>query len=188
MKKNKMMRIASVLLVAVLLSTCAISGTFAKYTSSTTATSTATVAKWDVKLENKAFSDTITFNFAETWKDTRTSQDEVLNVTQNMLAPGTSGSFSLDVTNSSDVNAKFNMSFDFTSLAGIPLTFTYTVGGDAYTPGNFVAIGKGETKTVTVNWVWAFEGNDTTDTAAGEAAVTNSTLDVGATVIVEQVD
>ena len=33
MKKNTMMRIASVLLVAVLLSTCAISGTFAKYTS-----------------------------------------------------------------------------------------------------------------------------------------------------------
>ncbi len=46
MKKNKMMRLASVLLVAVLLSTCAISGTFAKYVSSDTATDNARVAYW----------------------------------------------------------------------------------------------------------------------------------------------
>ena len=44
MKTNKMMRIASVLLVAVLLTTCVISGTFAKYTTTVSATSTANVA------------------------------------------------------------------------------------------------------------------------------------------------
>lgn len=48
--KNKMMRIASVLLVAVLLSTCAISGTFAKYVTSTSAEDTARVAKFGVQL------------------------------------------------------------------------------------------------------------------------------------------
>ena len=48
MKRNKMMRIASVLLVAVLLSTCVISGTFAKYTTSNSATDSARVAKWGV--------------------------------------------------------------------------------------------------------------------------------------------
>lgn len=48
MKKNKMMRIASFLLVAVLMSTCAISGTFAKYVTSDTASDTARVAKWGV--------------------------------------------------------------------------------------------------------------------------------------------
>lgn len=46
MKKNTMMRIASVLLVAVLLSTSVISGTFAKYTSSVTSNDSARVAKW----------------------------------------------------------------------------------------------------------------------------------------------
>lgn len=48
MKKNKMMRIASILLVAVLISTCAISGTFAKYVTKAEATDTARVAKWGV--------------------------------------------------------------------------------------------------------------------------------------------
>ena len=46
MKKNKMMRIASVLLVAVLLSTCAISGTFAKYVTTDSGSDSARVAKF----------------------------------------------------------------------------------------------------------------------------------------------
>lgn len=50
MKKNKMMRIASVLLVAVLISTCAISGTFAKYVTRVEGEDTARVAKWGILL------------------------------------------------------------------------------------------------------------------------------------------
>lgn len=48
MKKNKIMRIASVLLVAVILTTCAISGTFAKYVTSGSGSDTARVAKFGV--------------------------------------------------------------------------------------------------------------------------------------------
>ena len=48
MKKNFMMRAASVLLVAVMLTTCAISGTFAKYTTGADADSSARVAKFGV--------------------------------------------------------------------------------------------------------------------------------------------
>ncbi len=46
MKKNRMMRFASLVLVLTLLSTCAISGTFAKYTSTDSATDNARVAYW----------------------------------------------------------------------------------------------------------------------------------------------
>ncbi len=46
MKKNNMMRLASVLLVLVLLTTCAISGTFAKYVSTSTSNDAARVAYW----------------------------------------------------------------------------------------------------------------------------------------------
>jgi len=46
MRKNKMMRAASGLLVATLLTTSVISGTFAKYTTSTTGTDSARVAYW----------------------------------------------------------------------------------------------------------------------------------------------
>lgn len=51
MRKNKMMRAASALLVAVLLTTSTISGTFAKYVTTNTATDTARVAKWGVELQ-----------------------------------------------------------------------------------------------------------------------------------------
>ena len=48
--KNKMMRIASVLLVAALITTCAISGTFAKYVTKVSGEDTARVAKWGILL------------------------------------------------------------------------------------------------------------------------------------------
>lgn len=48
MKKNKAMRLASILLVVTLLTTCAISGTFAKYVTTDSATDTARVAKWGI--------------------------------------------------------------------------------------------------------------------------------------------
>ena len=51
MKKNTMMRAASALLVAVLLTTCTISGTFAKYTTQDSGSDTARVAKWGVELQ-----------------------------------------------------------------------------------------------------------------------------------------
>ena len=51
MKKNKFMRLASILLVACLMSTCCISGTFAKYVTSDKASDTARVAKWGVELQ-----------------------------------------------------------------------------------------------------------------------------------------
>ncbi len=48
MKKNKMMRLASVLLIAVMISTSAISGTYAKYVTSGYAEDNARVAKFGV--------------------------------------------------------------------------------------------------------------------------------------------
>ena len=51
MKKNVMMRLASFLLVAVLISTSAISGTYAKYTTQDSGSDEARVAKWGVELQ-----------------------------------------------------------------------------------------------------------------------------------------
>lgn len=51
MRKNRMMRAASALLVAVLLTTSTISGTFAKYVTQDSAEDTARVAKWGVELQ-----------------------------------------------------------------------------------------------------------------------------------------
>ena len=53
MKKNKMMRIASILMVATLITTCAISGTFAKYVTQAEGEGQARVAKWGIVLTMK---------------------------------------------------------------------------------------------------------------------------------------
>ncbi len=91
MKKNTMMRLASGLLVAVLLTTCAISGTFAKYTTGADAADTARVAKWGVTA-------TVTGGaFAKTYD--ADDQDTELDVTvsssteDKLVAPGTEGTF-----------------------------------------------------------------------------------------------
>lgn len=52
MKKNRMMRLASGLLVLTLLTTCVISGTFAKYTTQAGGSDTARVAKWGVEVSS----------------------------------------------------------------------------------------------------------------------------------------
>ena len=59
MKKNRMMRIASVLLVAVLITACAISGTFAKYVTTDSGSDSAQVAKFGVviQVDGKLYSD-----------------------------------------------------------------------------------------------------------------------------------
>lgn len=85
MKKNRMMRVASALLVAVLLSTCAISGTFAKYVTTASGTDSARVAKWGVKISGIA--DTL---FAKTYaKDADTTIVNTIEANEKVVAPGT---------------------------------------------------------------------------------------------------
>jgi hypothetical protein len=60
MKKNKFMRLASVMLMLCLITTCAISGTFAKYTTNGKAQDSARVAKWGMVITvtgDNAFAD-----------------------------------------------------------------------------------------------------------------------------------
>lgn len=112
MRKNKMMRAASGLLVAVLLSTCAISGTFAKYTTSADGTDSARVAKW-------GFTGGSTITISDLFKNT---YDTTVNSSTDVIAPGTNGSatfgFTYDGDNSvtaPEVAYKFNVSIDGSS-------------------------------------------------------------------------
>ena len=153
MKKNKMMRIASVLLVAVLLSTCVISGTFAKYTSSATSTDTATVAKWDITVED-----------VELGATTETFTFDIFN---DKLAPGMSGTFELNITNNSDVNAVYSLDFTVTNASNVPIQFS--TDGTSYsadlTDVTNKALTSGENK-INIYWKWVTE-SDAADTAFG---------------------
>lgn len=111
MKKNKMMRIASVLLVAVLLTTSIISGTFAKYVTTSSVTNSATVAKFGVTVSASGdlFKDTYTTD-ATTGV---TGDTDTLSVksSQKVVAPGTKNDtgLTLAVTGTPEVDVQLTV-------------------------------------------------------------------------------
>lgn len=209
MKKNTMMRLASVLLVAVLMTTCVISGTFAKYTSKYTASDSARVAKWSFKVNDGEIattsSPTVTFNLFSTVNEADTTTSEE-NVSSGKIAPGTGGSFAIEVKNDSEVTAQYTITFTETNTQNIPLQ--YSINGTDWedsiadlTTTNFtdktLAIGASEVS-YTVYWRWVFDGTtsgahngqtDATDTALGIAAQTTApTVEISMSITVTQVD
>ena len=89
MKKNTMMRLASVLLIAVLMSTCAISGTFAKYVTSEQGSDTARVAKFGVEIDPNG--DLFLTEYPENDTDYDLTPNSVVSSdTSKVIAPGTS--------------------------------------------------------------------------------------------------
>lgn len=113
MRKNKMMRTASGLLVATLLTTSVISGTFAKYTTSAEGSDTARVATW-------GFKDTSSILLTELFKDTYDNVKGANNA--NVIAPGTtnSASFKFNYTGQAakpEVAYKFTVSTDGSECA-----------------------------------------------------------------------
>jgi len=145
MKKNMMMRVASALLVAVLLSTCAISGTFAKYTTSDSDFESARVAKWGVtitlEVDNTAFNTT----YANDGEQEKDSSANVIantvaskNATDTVLAPGTAGKLlTYELTGAPEVavNVKEDATLTLTGweVSGVyycPIVITITSTGE----------------------------------------------------------
>lgn len=114
MKKNMFLRVASVLLVLTLLSTCAISGTFAKYvTSASIDNQSARVAKWGVQVSANA---TNTFYQGYGAGDAGVTANETgttVWAAENVVAPGTKSgegvSFSITGTPEVAVNVDVEM-------------------------------------------------------------------------------
>ena len=98
MKKNKMMRLASAMMVMTLMTTSVISGTFAKYVSQTSASDNARVAKWGVTLSaNGLLYSEMYKNLAngnvgtntDTSVSVQTYNYSAETVAQSVVAPGT---------------------------------------------------------------------------------------------------
>ena len=109
MKKNVMMRIASVLLVAVMLTTCVISGTFAKYVTSDEATDSARVAKWGVvvTVTGDAFAKTYALDTVAPGVDNGLAVES--STEDKVVAPGTTGTFGgISVTGTPEVAVNIN--------------------------------------------------------------------------------
>lgn len=209
MKQNKILRVSAVLLVLTLLSTCVISGTFAKYTTSASANDDARIAKWGVVVE--ATADAFTEN------DDDTVISFVSN--ENVVAPGTDGNLcGLTITGKPEVEvnvaATANLALTDWAVAGVyycPLVIT--VGNTAFNGNDYADAAAFEkavedaivaeiakdvvdpntdlADSVSVTWAWAFKGNDDVkDTALGNAAAagTPATISISVSVTVTQLD
>ncbi len=116
-EKNKnTFRVAALLLVACLISSVMLSGTFAKYTSEYAGQDTALVARWSFtgEFDGKEFTANLPI-----WE-----HDYVTNIYEQhegkyLIAPGIEGEFTVDFTYDADVDAD--------------LTFNFTKSGDAAT-------------------------------------------------------
>ena len=207
MKKNAMLKIAAVVLVAVLLTTCAISSTFAKYVSNATAeTNTARVAKWGVVV-------TMTSEDLELFKNdpdsgVKGSSDAIV------VAPGTAGEIDLgaNITGSPEVSGEVIVSayvlatgftedykpvvvkindqviqYSDTYQKIDELSYKFAPNPDSNVIKNFTDL--------TIDYSWEFENTDADedDTALGNAAAglnggTAATIQVFVKIDVVQTD
>ena len=210
MKKNVMMRVASALLVATLLSTCAISGTFAKYVESATGTDSARVAKWGVEITANGTT------FAQTYDDAPTNAAAEVKADVKVVAPGTGGNMaSMTLAGIPEVAVKVTYEATFElgdnwevesayycpliiNVEGTPVNGASYASADEF-EGAVEALINGWTKTydagtdlstvatdsVSVSWEWPFyvsDDNDAKDTALGEAFDATISLTIKTTV------
>ena len=116
MKKNIAMRIAAFLFILTMISTCAFATTFAKYTTSGTATDSARVAKWGVTV---VVTGDDAFNTQYASDTTGVSENTVISAgvdaqsIENLVAPGTSGKlFDYTITGKPEVATKVTVVFE----------------------------------------------------------------------------
>jgi len=174
MKKNRMMRLASGLLVAVLLTTCVISGTFAKYVSEAEATDTARVAKWNVSVVDKD-SQNFTFNLFNTIKDSDGQSNET-DVDADLIAPGTSGEFEIALSSDSEVTFDYKVDYTVTNDGDVPILFSvdgHTWTDDLADVTGTIAATADLYQDIKVQWKWDFGENvDDNPHGTGQKTVT----------------
>lgn len=199
MKKNKSLRAAAGIVVAALLTTCLIGGTFAKYTTGAKASTGARVANWGFSSDNSISFDNL---FKDSYNGTVKSNDG-----SKIIAPGTSGSvqfsfayddsegnapevaysFTVAVTGDCADEIKANPDIQFRvdngefgtwdkMVADLKALSGESDGSKNYEPGQlpeaFTAAGERHT----ISWQWLFtdspetDAQNVVDTAMGNAA------------------
>ena len=184
-KNNNSLKTFALLLLIVMLALILIASTYAKYTTKLTGSSDTTIAKWAWTINNNDVSEDdteFTFDLFKTIKDTDGGTEA--DVTTQKIAPGTKGSFSIEVTNASDVNAEYSLTLTETKATAVSsANIEYSiVGTDEATDwtndiGTFnftnTRLAIGASNEVVLYWRWAFyddANQDKADTLVGFAA------------------
>ncbi len=220
MKKNLAFRLGATVLVLSVITLSLVSGTFAKYTKGFTDNETVRAANFQFNLNDQFTTTTeqsanAIFNIFD-YSDTGVFADG-LNGTE-FIAPGTAGTFELDVENLSEVDVGVTFALAETNANSIPVYYTVGVATQRYssvltgsytgggTYANLAALATAlagstlqatdgvtpTTATYTVNWAWSYETAGTQQTDAGDTAfgiaATLPTVDLAVTATVTQLD
>ena len=190
MKKQRFFMLGIITVLVAVLSLTFVSSTFAKYTTSGTATDSARVAKWGVTVavNSAAFEKTYATD------DTTSSLANSVEATVDVLAPGTKGTLvtaNLEGKPEVAVRLSLDLTLELTgwtvnSAEYCPLEFKVNLGGveetfkidnstintvqdlidavTAYVEGSNAEYEANEDLStaydLTISWAWAFEGND----------------------------
>lgn len=205
-KDNKLAKFVAFVLLITLFALILVSNTYAKYTTKKVLSAEATVAKWSIKLNGKDITqEDVTFDLFKNIKeeDTISDEDHISKPTdKTLIAPGTGGSFDIELVNESDVDAKYSIVYSIVNNDNIPVEFTTDKSSEDnwktdITELNNLAVNKDvelskdkSSKTATIYWRWKFDGNDDADTKLGISANTTSvpSVTVKATLTATQID
>ena len=120
-KKNRVLRLLSIVLMFTLVSTCLLGGTLAKYVSTANGSDTARVAKW-------GFDGINAIDIFQTSYLGTLGADETVEAsnTDDVVAPGTKGNFAFGFkAGTSEVATKITFAFTETNTANIPIVYEY---------------------------------------------------------------
>lgn len=186
MKNTKALKVVLVLALIAVIAIIALSGTYARYVSTSTGTDKARVAHWKVNATNEVsnlFADSYTHVVG---KDGDTS----------VIAPGTSGTYTFSITGSVETDYKLKINATGTddingAVTGYsPIKYTFQKNSETAKTGlTFDALlseinkiddgttthtaGSLPTDTYTIGWAWAIDGDDAKDTELGNLVSTS---------------
>ena len=169
-KKNGFLKVASLMLVVMMLATCVLASTMAKYTSTGSVNGgTVTPAKWDVKVGTKSITETLdTLTWTIEAIKAEDSKNDVYETTK--IAPGTWGYAAIAITNDSEVGVTVSLSgLDLTSKANSSAGLSFKTVTNATPPTDYAAAGAtefsdsttikrgGTTTTIYICYQWLYD-------------------------------
>ncbi|WP_320920565.1 hypothetical protein [Eisenbergiella porci] len=195
MKKNHAARLGALALALTLVSTCLMGGTLAKYTTTVTGTATAMVAKWSFDAKNDGKSISTASYSIDLGKTTNRTVYDATDVKEDVIAPGTEGSFSI-IVDATDSDVGLAYTIKFSNAQNIPTNLSFYTDKEHNNKitnlfsnenkdfdGIINANGTEKEVTKTVYWMWPFgsTNNDAADTANGKSDNRKMTFDITVT-------
>ena len=170
-KKNK---VASLLLALALILTCGVAGTIAQYQKSVDGSSTANVASFKVGATDS--NGTATFNIFDTVTDSDGSTEN--EVATGKIAPGTTGTYKVTLTNDSDVKVNYALKVELVNGTGV-----YTDAGNATLNGKKIPLEFALSSATSVSAVQSSEWVSIDNLSSSSAGLqgTTGTLAIGST-------